>query len=445
MILSLPQEIICMIAKECSLSEQATLARTCHLMYGICNTTLYRNDIENHDSSSVFYAIVWCFSEAITMNTLALAKAGGAKFRVCRDMCKQHTWFIYDAQTTLHSPIHLAARRGLDCVVSFLIEEGISPDGPPGVYRTPLMEAIFNRRELTSILLVHRGASTSFQQLQFDALSSAIQHDLPLLTRFIVESKALDVNANIGYGTTALDLAVRHRKSRVVPVLLSLGADGAAATLRFCRSHAFASLSWLLEAGSSTLRNSLRLQDLLDLTVNVVLQRVSPTQKNSQVVLLGRLIDMINWARLGETRMSKDDLKYFLDVLLHSVVSLTRAERPLALLLLRRGARIWAGSLMQLLGIFNSSAFIRNTGRCVRRHPRILESFDIIYTYYSTLPPQERVLVEDYFIDSVPDHVIRLMHDLKLNELPLTVGGVRGLEALERTQPAADAVPISMS
>ncbi|KAH6961675.1 ankyrin repeat-containing domain protein [Ilyonectria sp. MPI-CAGE-AT-0026] len=428
MVVLLPEEIICMITKQCSLKGQASLARSCVQLHAICNYILYRNDVQNHGCSSVFHAIAWCHDQALALRTLAAAEAGGADFRQCHDARNHHPLSFHHSDTTLHSPIHLAARRGLDDIISFLVSHGIPPDGPEGVCRTPLAEAILHNQESTAILLVHQGASVGLQPPEFDAYRAAVRQGLAELTKIIVKAKDINVNSEDGYGCTALMLAVCHRRRRVVRVLLDLGADAKAALRDFCQNHTFASLLWTLEAGSSALRKSLGLKGLLDLVVSVAVEQVSPIQKSQQVTALQTLLELLQRARSGASSgpvLPTDELDCFLDALLQRVLSVERADAAIASMLLQHGARIRVGIFLQLLGILNSTVFAKDNLRCLRRHPRLLQSFDFVYSYCANLPAAGRSFTVEYFIENVPDQAVRLVYELKRLDLPLTARGVQ--------------------
>ncbi|KAH6949677.1 hypothetical protein BKA56DRAFT_638801 [Ilyonectria sp. MPI-CAGE-AT-0026] len=418
MVVLLPEEIICMITKQCSLKGQASLARSCVQLHAICNYILYRNDVQNHGCSSVFHAIAWCHDQALALRTLAAAEAGGADFRQCHDARNHHPLSFHHSDTTLHSPIHLAARRGLDDIISFLVSHGI-----PRTDRRAYAERHSRKPFYTT-----RRASVGLQPPEFDAYRAAVRQGLAELTKIIVKAKDINVNSEDGYGCTALMLAVCHRRRRVVRVLLDLGADAKAALRDFCQNHTFASLLWTLEAGSSALRKSLGLKGLLDLVVSVAVEQVSPIQKSQQVTALQTLLELLQRARSGASSgpvLPTDELDCFLDALLQRVLSVERADAAIASMLLQHGARIRVGIFLQLLGILNSTVFAKDNLRCLRRHPRLLQSFDFVYSYCANLPAAGRSFTVEYFIENVPDQAVRLVYELKRLDLPLTARGVQ--------------------
>ncbi|KAF4468487.1 Potassium channel SKOR [Fusarium albosuccineum] len=362
------------------------------------------------------------------------SKVGGADFRQCRDARNHHRLSFHHSDTTLGSPIHLAARLGLDGIVSFLVDQGIDLDGPASMGKTPLAEAILHDRESTAILLVHKGASIGLQPPRFDAYRAAVCQGLAELTKVIAKIKGIDVNSTLGYGCTALTLAVCHRRARVLRTLLDLGADGRGPLKQFCQDHTFSSLLWALEAGAVALRQSVGIKGLVDLAVAVTTEQVSPIQKSQQVVALQTLLDLIRRERSAVFRgavLPANELDYLLDALLQIILSVDRADVALASVLMQHGARMRVGIFLQLLGALNSVTFAKDTLRSLRRHPKLLQCFDLVYSHCVSLPDDEKGFAINYFMENVPQHALQLVDELKQRDLPLSARGVRMMDPIE--------------
>ncbi|SPJ84206.1 uncharacterized protein FTOL_10723 [Fusarium torulosum] len=434
MISILPTEIICMIAKLCSLGGQASLSQSCRALYSICKPILYRNDVANHRSSSVFHAIVHCRDQSDALRILTAAKEGGADFTKCQDARKSHPLSFYRIDATLYSPLHLAARRGLDDIVAYLIDHGLDVDDKEGVHlsrKTPLMEAILNHQKPTAVLMVRRGASRGLCPSNLEAFQATIREGLTYLVRVIVERNGLDVNAELGHGCTPLVLAVCHRRGPMIPTLLELGARALPAMQRFCSDNAFLSILWMLDSGSTLLRESLEIDEMLELIFSIATERVSPAQKNQQVLALERLLEVLCQDRqtLGNTIVpSVREFSDFLDALLQMVLSADHTDARLANLFQSWGARIQTGVFLQLSKILGSSRFTENTGRCLRQNPGLLHCFDFVHHYSLHCPTPARGWAIRYFINRVPNYAIRLVQELKQHNLPLTLRGVEMLD-----------------
>ncbi|KAF4467882.1 ankyrin repeat [Fusarium albosuccineum] len=302
MILSLPQELVCMIAELCSLGDQASLSCSCRRLCEICIRILYRNDIKNYRSSSVFHAIVHSFDERDTLAILAAAEANGVDFKRCQSASEHRLPPRYRLDATLYSPLHLAARRGRDDVISFLLDRGLLPDSPgntEGSEKTPLMEAILSHQESTAILLVRHGASIGLRPPNLEAFHAAVRRDLVCLVRVIIEQEGLDVNTDFGYGCTPLVLAACHRRERMARTLLSMGAQAMPTMRRFCQDHAFVSVLFMLDSCPMLMGNPLRVWEVLELVTLITEQRVSPIHKNQQVLALERSLKFLDeaWPR----------------------------------------------------------------------------------------------------------------------------------------------------
>ncbi|KAF5678135.1 ankyrin repeat [Fusarium heterosporum] len=438
MIPRLPAEILCMIVDICPRSSQASLSRCCRHLYGISNPVLYRNDVQYFDSSAVFHAIAWCTCQDISLRILSSAKAGGATFRACRDAKNYHPAFVSRTKSSLHSPIHLAARRGLDKIIIFLMQHGISPDGPQmedglsQVRKPPLAEAICFKRESTAMLLVQSGASIFYPQFQFNAIEDAVRCGLSKLLGLMIELFQIDINEDLGYGCSMIMLAIYHGQRDIVRQLLTLGAKLLVALRHFSQNHQFMALSWTLSVVAEGLTRFLWIEGVLDLMTHLVAQRPSPTQKTQQLEALARLLEVLrkaNYASCPESMIPTEELNWFLDALLERALSVKLADAALATLLLRHGARLRAGVFLKLLEILNSETFADNSVRSLRRYPKLLQSFDFVYDYCLSIPASQPTFMMKYFLKAVPIEAIRLVYDLKRQGLPLTAKGLQDLSS----------------
>ncbi|KAH7195104.1 hypothetical protein BKA60DRAFT_661310 [Fusarium oxysporum] len=382
------------------------------------------NDVMNHESSAVFYAIVHCRDQHDALSILAAAKEGGADFTKCQDASKSHPLSFYRVDVTLFSPLHLAARRGLDDIVSYLIDQGLDIDGKEGLHltrKTPLMEAILNHQETTAVLIVRRGASRGLYPPNLEAFQA----------RIIVERNGVDVNADLGYGCTPLVLAVCHRKGPMVPTLLELSARALPAMRRFCSDNAFLSILWLLDSGSSLFQGSLKIDETLELIFSITTERVSSAQKNQQVLALERLLKFLCQDRqiVGNAMVSMaSEFGDFLDALLQTVLSVHHTDARLASLFQSWGARIHTGVFLQLCRILGSSLFTEDIRRCLRQNPGLLHCFDFVHHYSLRCSSPARGWAVSYFLNRLPSYAIRLVQELKQHDLPLTRRGVEMLD-----------------
>ncbi|KAF4436752.1 Potassium channel SKOR [Fusarium austroafricanum] len=393
-----------------------------------------KNDVINHGSSSVFHAIVHCRDRHDALRILAAAKEGGADFGKCQDAKKSHPLSFYRIDATLFSPLHLAARRGLDDIVSYLIDQGLDVDDKEGLHltrKTPLMEAILNHQETTAVLIVRRGASRGLCPPNLEAFQASIREGLTCLVRIIVEQHEVDVNAELGYGCTPLVLAVCHRKRSMIPTLLELGARALPAMRRFCSDNAFLSILWILDSGSSVLRGGLKIDETLEIIFSIATERVSPAQKNQQILALERLQKLLCQDRqsLGNATVSSaKEFGDFMDALLQMVLSVDHTDARLARLFQSWGARIQTGIFLQLSKILGSSLFTENIRRCLRQHPGLLHCFDFVHDYSLHCPSPTRGWAVSYFLYRVPSYAISLVQELKQHDLPLTRRGVEMLD-----------------
>ncbi|KAH6972701.1 hypothetical protein EDB80DRAFT_833875 [Ilyonectria destructans] len=444
MIVSLPNEMIRLITELCSPKRQASLAGSCHRLYDICNPILYKNDFEYHGSSAVFDAIVRCSDLAISLGTLRAAKTGGADFKQCQDFRDRiRSMPSPGGHMVVYSPINLAARRGLQPIVSFLLDNGISPDGPPGVTSTPLFESIHNRKESTAIFLLHRGASLDSGPPSIGAiLYRAVQDGLPRLTELLVKANSVDINAPVGAGYTLFTLAIRYRRKEMIPHLIHLGAGVYAPLWDFCRNHAFAPLLWTLEAGNSALKSVLQIEEYYELISFVAMQKVIPAQRHHQEEALDRLLSLCMPAQSEQRQDGGLDtgveVGMFLDSLLQHMLSIDHAGLNLASLLVRHGAKFQAGVFIGLLGILRSPEFDQDRIRVLRRHRKLLQRLEFVLVHCSDIDTSTHGVGFSWFMKRVPDEVMSLLAELKMQGLPLTA---RGLEKMKIAGSTSNGLP----
>jgi len=217
----------------------------------------------------------------------------------------------------------------------------------------------------------------------------------------------------------------------MIPTLLELGARALPAMRRFCSDNAFLSILWLLDSGSSLLRGSLKIDETSELIFSIATERVSPSQKNQQILSLERLLKLLCHDRqsLGNVMVSSaSDFEDFLDALLQTVLSVDHTDTHLASLFQSWGARIHTGVFLQLCRILGSSLFTEDIRRCLRQNPGLLHCFDFVHHYSLHCSGPARGWAVSYFLSRVPSYAIRLVQELKQHDLPLTRRGVEMLD-----------------
>ena len=434
MILSLPVEMICKIAERCTLESQASLSQSCHFLHRICAPVLYRNDVTNHRSSSVFYALVQCKDQLDSRRILMSARAAGACLTICQDARQYHALSLFRLDATLFSPLTLAARRGLDLVVSYLIDEGLCVDGAaeqPSSYRkTPLMEAIRYRQESTAILLVHCGASIGSTSARREAFQAAIREGLDNLAITMIERYGLNVNDEIGYGCTPLILAVCYRRESMITTLLAMGADLMPAMRRFGNDHSFVCIVWILNVASEYVHHSFSVDNITELLILFVSQGVSKIHKNQQMVAIEAFLERLQEAqeKADESKVpSVQHVNHLLNSLLHITLSVETKDVRIATLLMRFGAKIQSGIILQLLDTLKPSVFDTDIFGCLEEHPVLLQWLDHVHFHCTDRSSQPKDLVETHFLKHVSATAVELVEELKKGNFPLTASGVKAL------------------
>ena len=430
MICNIPTEVVHMITRLCPLSTVSSLALTCRQLHNICNPILYRHDTKHNGSYAVFYALRLCKEEETALGTLRQAAAlGSADFRVCRNMHEPTRLASLDTYTVMYSPLHMAARRGLDRVVEFLLAQKVPPDGPfDRQERTPLFEAADNRNESTAILLAQNGASLDSEVPGFDAFHVAIQKGLPEFTKYLVTTKRADPNARLKSNFTPLSLAVYHRATAMVPLLVHLGADAYGLLLGYCREQSFALALRFLGSAFTTLAQTLVLEQCLDLARLVGNMKVCVSKREPQRSLLEALLQMVQLTRPREigTASAARVVQSFMDDLLARALSVDRGTCDNIPLYLRRGAKLQDSTLWELVRVLDSSAFKTNTLDTLKKHPNLLRSLEFAY-FYCLDRDSPKPTSTPYFMSRIPNDALGLLYSLSGNALPLTA---RGYETL---------------
>lgn len=445
MLLSFPPEIVGMIANWCPLRTQASLACTCSRLYEVCNAVLYRSDVQNHGSSSVFHAIVRCTDESVALRILKAATIGGADFKQCQDFYGVRSVLHEPSQIGVHSPLCLAAGRGLDSIVRFLVDFGIDPDGPGGIVTPPLFQAIDNRRESTAAWLVSRGASLAWPHFPRNALQAAILNNLPSLTVYLAKWTDLDINEPAVVGSSSVVLALRSRQPLMVPHVIGLGADVEEPLWQLCRDHEWRYVIGLLEAGSIRLAKVLQTRGCLDLALFVAMQKVRNYDKGLQTVVLDRIMtlqaalesasqadqaDQVDQAgqagQAGQATRPKE-VTDMLEGLLQRMLSIDRADLEVASVLLRHGVKLPPGIYIDLLEALDKMKLDEYREKIVYQHPKLLKSFDFVFSHCSGMSLESRDATTDYFLCKVPARAVDLIQRIKDQGLPLTAHGLRQL------------------
>ncbi|KAH6972656.1 hypothetical protein EDB80DRAFT_872823 [Ilyonectria destructans] len=417
MLLSFPPELIRMITRSCPLRTRALLASTCRRLYEICNPTLYRSDVQNHGSSSVFHAIARCTDEFVALRTLKAAANGGADFKQCQDFYGTRSFLHEPSQIAVHSPLCLAAGRGLDSIVRFLVDHGISPDGPGGTVVPPLFQAITNRREVTAAWLVSRGASLTWPRFPQNALQAAILNSLPSLTIYLAKWTDLDINQRTVAGSPSIVLALRSRQTLMVPLVIGLGADVKEPLWQLCREHEWRHVVGILETGSVRLAQALQTHGCLEFVLFVAMRKARSCDKGMQIVALDRIMTLQTMLEV-DSRGSRESLPKevtdMLQGLLQRMLSIDRGDLEIASVLVRHGVKLQSGIYIDLA--------------VVHQHPKVLKSFDFVFSHCSSMSMESRDATMDYFLSQVPTQAIELLQRMKDQKLPLTAHGLGRME-----------------
>ena len=426
MLLRLPPEILCEIAESCSRSGQASLALTCRRLYGICNRILYRADVLHGGSRAVFYAITRYKDHNLITSTLDMSLSAGADLEgplSCLGAAP-----LACAET--RSPIHLAASRGQDAVVTFLLKHGVSPNGPSELTTTaisPFLAALLARQEQTALLLMRSGASACVMS-GLNCMHIAVEAGLQQLVEYLVVERKIDVNSRSASGKTSIMLAIIWAKSDAqLAQLVRLGADVQEALRQACHALSYEGATRLLDVGGSRLQEVMSLKHVADLLILVSTQRNRSTYRQG---LIERLLAVGGRIAAdppsGLPDISPQDFQTILSGLLQRVLSLEHStDIALASLLLDHGAPISAGTVI-LVGAALRSFCINKCG-AVSAYPGLLKVFQVVHDNLVTICLESRSSLALYFLKQMPREAVAFLQELVENNLPLDIYGVKML------------------
>ncbi|KAG7032738.1 Potassium channel SKOR [Cucurbita argyrosperma subsp. argyrosperma] len=121
------------------------------------------------------------------------------------------------------SPLHLAASRGFEDIVGFLIQEGVNIDLKDNFGNTPLMEAIKNGNDQVAVLLSKEGASLKVENAGSFLCTAVSRGDSDLLKRLLCYG--IDPNSKDYDFRTPLHVAASEGLHLMAKLLLESGAS----------------------------------------------------------------------------------------------------------------------------------------------------------------------------------------------------------------------------
>ncbi|XP_022141640.1 potassium channel SKOR isoform X2 [Momordica charantia] len=121
------------------------------------------------------------------------------------------------------SPLHLAAARGFDDIVLFLIQEGVNIDLKDNFGNTPLMEAIKNGNDQVAASLAKQGASLKVENPGSFLCTAVARGDSDLLKRSLCYG--IDPNSKDYDSRTPLHIAASEGLHLMAKLLIEFGAN----------------------------------------------------------------------------------------------------------------------------------------------------------------------------------------------------------------------------
>ncbi|TQV90229.1 ankyrin repeats (3 copies) domain-containing protein [Cordyceps javanica] len=434
MLLCLPVELVCDILSLSPVASQAALARTCHALHGIGNWILYRNDSRHDGSAAIFHAITYYTDQKAIIGTLQAAAAAGASLENCHPYPRRMEATRQLPRLQTCAPLYLAASRGLDDVVSFLIKCGVSIEGFSGASISPFWGAVLAGKEKTAMLLLQHDASETSSIEGLDAFHASIQYGLSDLAEYLVKNRNMDVNRKTKSGATPIMVAFSSRKGAMVHKLLQLGANVYDVLLKACHDHLFTNALLLLDAAAAVRgwTNSLPLSDMINLTLFAATRRVSGTRA-PQMALVRRFLMAISGRRdlclQSSSEISLTDVSASMEGLLRRLLNIDTGDTDMAILFMSHGVQIHAETFKELLDVLQSRDFCSDTLRVLRRHPKILKVLHVVHSQCCNLSEEKRGVLMKSFMRRVPSEAIGLIHRLLQQDLALTARGAESVSA----------------
>ena len=204
-LLRLPPEIVFLIAEALSPADQAAFGRCCSQLHTTSNRALYVGNVKFDDSSCVPSVIENYEDISAILGSLKAAHAAGANFN--KVWPYDGVWPVWRRSGHVTS-LHLAAKRGLDEVVTFLLDVGANVNNGNNFGTGPLYVALANKKETTARILIDHGASLGDETPGINALHIAAGCNLEETVTYLVTTKALDVNSQGPNGDTPLIRAI---------------------------------------------------------------------------------------------------------------------------------------------------------------------------------------------------------------------------------------------
>ncbi|GKU13124.1 unnamed protein product, partial [Fusarium langsethiae] len=120
-----------------------------------------------------------------------------------------------------------------------------------------------------------------------------------------------------------LMLAINHSQNTVVRELVDMGADIQSTLRQLSRNLQFAALSWVFSVEPLGTIRALRTEDIIDLIANISVQRPSLAEKNQQVEILDKLLNIIHGKRstfVSDSVIPGQELGYILNTFLEGAL-----------------------------------------------------------------------------------------------------------------------------